>query len=356
MAGTSSDPINVAILDDYQGIGGAKLSHLKPRITVTTFSDTIDPKSNEGKEALVERLRPFTVISTMRERTPFHRSVIQSLPNLKLLLTTGMKNSAIDMLACTEQNITVAGAKGIGKSDDKAPPTSIDSTLQHCWALILGLARNIARDDAAVKNGLWETSLATGLKGKTLGLLGFGNLGARVASVGACAFGMKTIAWSNSLTQAAADEKAKSFGLPKGTFVVAQSKEDLMRSADVLSIHYVLSERSRNIVGDKELQTMKPTSLLINTSRGPLVDEMALLKVLESGKIRGAALDVYNEEPLPPHSPWRRTQWGKDGRSEVLLTPHMGYVEEGVMHRWYEDTATNLELWLEGKDLPTKLN
>lgn len=356
MAGTSPNIIKVAILDDYQGIGALKLSHLKPQISVTKFSDTIDPKSSEGKEALVERLRPFTVISTMRERTPFPRSVVQSLPNLKLLLTTGMKNLAIDMLACSEQNVVVAGAKGIGKGGDKAPPTSIDSTLQHCWALILGLARNIARDDAAVKAGLWEISPATGLKGKTLGLLGFGNLGARVASVGAYAFGMKIIAWSNSLTQAAADEKAKSFGLPVGTFVVAQSKDDLMRSADILSIHYVLSERSRNIVGDKELHIMKPTSLLINTSRGPLVNEAALLKVLESGKIKGAALDVYDEEPLPHDSPWRRTQWGKDGRSQVLLTPHMGYVEEGVMHRWYEDTATNLELWLEGKDLPTRLN
>lgn len=349
--------VKVAVLDDYQGIAAAKFSCLEPKITVTTFSDTISPHRNaEEKERLVQRLHQFTVICTMRERTPFSKDIIWSLPNLKLLLTTGMKNSVIDMSACAERDIIVAGAKGIGNGAEKSPPSSIDSTLQHCWSLILGLARNIARDDAAVKSGLWEISPATGLKGKTLALLGFGNLGARVASVGAYAFGMKILAWSNSLTQATANEKAKSFNLPEGTFKVAQSKEELLREADVLSIHYVLSERSRNLLGEQELLCMKPTALLINTSRGPLVDEKALLNTLNSGKIGGAALDVYDEEPLSGNSPWRNTEWGKDNRSKVLLSPHMGYVEEGVMNRWYEDTATNLGLWLEGKELPTKLN
>ncbi|KAJ9641274.1 hypothetical protein H2204_002952 [Knufia peltigerae] len=352
----ASSAIKVAVLDDYQGIAAAKFKHLEHKISVEVFQDTINPRSNEEKERLVLLLKPFTVISTMRERTPLPKGVIQSLPNLKLLLTTGMKNSAIDLDACTQHEIIVAGARGLGKGDEKTPPTSIDSTLQHCWALILGLARNIARDDAAVKNGLWEISPAIGLKGKTLGLLGFGNLGARVASVGAYAFGMEILAWSSNLTQEMVDRKAESFNLPRGTFQVAKSKAALVAEADVLSIHYVLSDRSRNILGEDELSLMKSTAFLVNTSRGPLVNEKALLSKLNAGKIKGAALDVYNEEPLPMDSPWRCTKWGADGRSTVLLSPHMGYVEEGVMNRWYEDTATNLELWLDGKELPTKLN
>ncbi|KIX99890.1 uncharacterized protein Z520_04526 [Fonsecaea multimorphosa CBS 102226] len=352
----TASKIRLAILDDYQGIAAAKFAHLQPKVEVTTFSDTINPSGKVEKDALIDRLRPFTVISTMRERTPLPGDVVRALPNLRLLLTTGMKNSAIDMAACAKQNIIVAGAKGIGKAGDASSPTSIDSTLQHCWALILGIARNIARDDAAVKSGLWEISPATGLKGKTLGLLGFGNLGARVAAGGVWAFGMKILAWSSSLTQEVAEQKAKSFGLPPGTFKVASSKEELLKEADVLSIHYVLSERSRDLLGERELALLKPSALLINTSRGALINEKALLDTLNHGRIKGAALDVYHVEPLPLDSPWRTTAWGKDGRSQVLLSPHMGYVEEGVMHRWYEDTASNLELWLEGKDIPTKLN
>ncbi|OAP59341.1 hypothetical protein AYL99_06639 [Fonsecaea erecta] len=352
----AASKFRLAILDDYQGIAAAKFSHLQPKVEVTTFSDNINPIGKAEKDALIERLLPFTVISTMRERTPFPGDVIRSLPNLKLLLTTGLKNSAIDMVACAEQNIIVAGAKGVGKAGDLSLPTSIDSTAQHCWALILGIARNIARDDAAVKAGLWEISPATGLKGKTLGLLGFGNLGARVAAGGVWAFGMKVMAWSSNLTQEDAEQQARKFGLPPGTVKVASSKEELLKEADVLSVHYVLSERSRDILGEKELALLKPSALLINTSRGPLINEQALLDTLNRGKIRGAALDVYHVEPLPLDSPWRTTAWGKNGRSEVLLSPHMGYVEEDVMHRWYEDTVSNLELWLEGKDLPTKLN
>jgi phosphoglycerate dehydrogenase-like enzyme len=352
----ATSKISVAILDDYQGIAAAKFSHLESRIEVKSCPDTLNPLIPAEKDALIKCLKPFTVISTMRERTALPADVIRSLPNLKLLLTTGMKNSAIDMAACTERSIIVVGAKGIGKGGEAKPPTSIDSTLQHCWALILGIARHVARDDAGVKQGRWAASFATGLAGKTLGLLGFGNLGARVASVGAYAFGMKIVAWSSSLTQKVADEKAQSYGLPEGIFKVASSKEELLQGADVLSIHYVLSERSRDILGAKELALMKPSALLINTSRGPLINEEALLDVLNKGKIRGAALDVYNLEPLPKGSVWRTTPWGQDGRSEVLLSPHMGYVEEGVMNRWYEDTATNLELWLDGKELPHKLN
>ncbi|KAH8804587.1 D-isomer specific 2-hydroxyacid dehydrogenase [Xylogone sp. PMI_703] len=345
----ATSKIRVAILDDYQGIAGAKFSHLASEIDLECFPNTLNPAIPAEKDALIKRLQPFTVISTMRERTALPGDVIRSLPNLRLLLTTGMKNSAIDITACTEQNIIVAGAKGIGKGGDANPPTSIDSTLQHCWALILGIARNVARDDKGVKEGHWEASFATGLSGKTLGLLGFGSLGARVASVGAYGFGMKIAAWSSNLTQEIANEKAKTCGLPEGTFKVTKSKEELLQVADVLSIHYVLSERSRDMLDAKELALLKPSALLINTSRAPLVNEDALLNVLKQGKIKGAAIDVYSVEPLLKESVWRTTP-------EVLLSPHMGYVEEGVMNRWYEDTATNLELWLNGKGLATRLN
>ncbi|KAL3455020.1 hypothetical protein BJX64DRAFT_273111 [Aspergillus heterothallicus] len=344
--------ILVAILDDYHGIAASIFGHLGPRINVVSFPNKLAAGDEAG---LIERLLPFDVISTMRERTALPSHVVRSLPNLKLILTTGMKNSAIDMAVCAELEIPVLGAKGLGGMSPP-PPTSLDSTLEHTWALILGLARHVARDDAGIKAGGWESSFATGLRGKTLGLLGLGNLGADVARVGVLAFGMRVVAWSSSLTQAVADNKARAFGLAEGSFHVADSKESLLRAADVLSIHYVLSERSRGIVAGSELALLKPTALLVNTSRGPLVDEAALLQALKRGQIKGAALDVYDIEPLPVDSEWRRVAWGQDGRSEVLLSPHMGYVEEGVMTRWYEDSAANLGLWLDGKDLPTKLN
>ncbi|KAL2785359.1 hypothetical protein BJX66DRAFT_343182 [Aspergillus keveii] len=283
--------IRLAILDDYQGIAPAIFQRLGPRVDVVSFPDTI-PAGDE--EALTERLRPFEVISTMRERTALPGRVLRSLPDLKLILTTGMKNSAIDIATCSELKIPVLGAKGLGTAGISKPPTSLDSTLEHTWALILGLARNVARDDAWVQS----------------------------ARVGVLAFGMNVVAWSSSLTQDAANDKARAFGLPEGTFQVAESKDSLLRAADVLSIHYVLSERSRDILGANELALLKPTAILVNTSRGPLVNEAALLETLKQGKIKGIALDVYSTEPLPADSEWRTTAWGKDGRSEVLLSPH----------------------------------
>jgi phosphoglycerate dehydrogenase-like enzyme len=348
--------VRLAILDDYQGIAAAKFSHLTSKVDVTSFNETLNPQIPEHKDALIKRLLPFTIISTMRERTPFPADVVNGLPNLKLLLTTGMKNAAIDMAACRDRGIIVVGAKGASRGEFPSPPTSLDSTLEHTWALILGLARHVARDDVNVKHGEWETSYATGLKGKTLAVLGFGKLGTDVARVGSLAFGMKVVAWSQSLTQEIADRKAHELGLPGGTFRVATSKEDLLKTADFLTIHYVLSERSQGILGAKELSLLKPTALLINTSRGPLVDEKSVLTVLKQGKIRGAAVDVYSSEPLPLDSEWRTTAWGQNGSSEVLLSPHMGYVEEGVMHRWYDDNVDHVEAWLEGRELVTKLN
>ena len=288
----------------------------------------------------------------MRERTAFPALILQSLPNLKLITTSGIKNAAIDLKACQELGIIVAGATGAGRSSATTKPrlNSLDSTMEHTWALILGLTRNIVRDDEAIRNGAWQSSPAIGLKGKTLALLGLGRLGFMTAKI-AKGFGMDVVAWSANLTQAQADEKAQSAGLPQSSFRVAASKQDLIKQADILSIHYVLSDRSRNIIGAKELALMKEHALLVNTSRGPLVNEDALLQCLSEGRIGGAALDVYNLEPLPKDSPWRTTKWGQHGSSKVLLSPHMGYTEEEVMDRWYDEAAENVERYLEGQEL-----
>ena len=356
----ASEPrLSLAVLDDYLNTAVPAFKPLTSDVNVVYFPETIQTTDRAGQERLIERLKPFTIVSTMRERTKLPAEVLQALPNLKLILTTGLKNASIDMGACKRFQIAVAGASGKGRSDSGPSggpaPNSLDSTMQHTWALILGLCRNIARDDATVKSGGWQSVSAVGLKGKTLALLGLGKLGSMTANVAVHGFGMKVAAWSQNLTQEKADEQAKAFGLPPGTFEVVGSKHDLLRRADVLTIHYVLSERSINIIGAEELSMMKSTAIIINTSRGPLVNEDALLDALQKGKIRGAALDVYEVEPLPLDSPWRTTKWGVDGRSEVLLSPHMGYAEEDVMRRWYEECAENVERYLSGKELMNRL-
>ncbi|KAF4634566.1 hypothetical protein G7Y89_g3532 [Cudoniella acicularis] len=358
-------PIKVAILDDYQGIAAPHFASLEPTFEFTVFRDTLLPYNHPTtpdsvKDELVERLKPYTVISSMRERTPFPESLLKRLPNLKLLLTTGTRNAGIDMVAAKKLGIPVTGA--LGKSRSDAPSLTgkkrkgPDSTTQHAVALILGIARNIALDDIVVKSGGWQTALATGLSGKTFSSLGLGRLGVTVGKIMHTAFGMRVVAWSTSLTQETADQKAKEAGLPvedengEKTFKVV-SKEELFKIADVLSVHYVLSERSRGIVGAEDLKLLKKSALLVNTSRGPVVDEEALIKVLDEGLIRGAALDVYEIEPLPQDSKWRTTKWGKDGRSHVLLSPHMGYVEEESIGNWYDEQAEILERWHQGKEL-----
>lgn len=348
--------IHLVILDDYQSIAPSKFSHLSSRISTTSYPDTLDTNDATQKQELIKRLQPYTIISTMRERTPFPADVVSALPNLKLLLTTATRNLALDLDAFAERGVIVTGTTGKGAQQDQAQEMpSPSSTIQHAWALILGLARNVARDDASVKSGGWQTTLATDLAGKTLALLGLGNLGTAVAKIGVLAFNMKIKAWSSSLTQELADEKAASLGFAPGTFEVVSSKEALFGEADVLSVHYVLSDRSKGIVGEKELAIMKPSALLVNTSRGPLIDQKALLDALKQGKIRGAALDVFDTEPLPLDSEWRTTPWGQEGRSDVLLTPHMGYCEEGIINRWYEEQAENVERWLDEKEVKTRL-
>ena len=274
-----------------------------------------------------------------------------------------MRNHSIDLEACKRLGITVCGTTGNGRYDrdlskkrveGALPEDRCDSTTQQTWALILGLASNVARNDLAVKSGGWQTVMNTNLAGKTLGLAGLGRLGARVARIGRLAFGMQVIAWSENLTQQKADEVAVQSGLKKGAYEVV-GKEELFLRSDVVSLHLVLSERSRGIVGASELGLMKATAFLVNTSRGPLVDEKALLEVCIKGGIKGVALDVFDNEPLEEGSVWRSMEWGKNGMSEVILSPHVGYVEEGQMRRWYEEQAENVERWVAGKEVLNKM-
>jgi lactate dehydrogenase-like 2-hydroxyacid dehydrogenase len=355
-------PIKVAILDDYQGIAAAHFEQLKPAFDVTVFRDTLLPYNNpstptNAKQELVERLQPFTVISAMRERTPFPAALMEKLPNLKLLLSTGSRNASIDLEAAKKYGIHVTGAPGNGRTDGPASKSKRgpDSTTQHAIALILGIARNLASDDKIVKEGGWQTDLTIGLSGKTFGTLGLGRLGVNVAKILYSSFGMRIIAWSSSLTQETADLKAKEAGLlvetdGEKTFRVV-GKEELFKESDIVSVHYVLSDRSRGIVGAKDLAFMKKSAFFVNTSRGPLVDEDALLSVLKEGKIRGAAIDVYDLEPLSKDSQWRDSKWGTEGRSHVLLSPHMGYVEETTMNNWYDEHVEIIEKWHKGEPL-----
>ncbi|KAF2403708.1 glycerate dehydrogenase [Trichodelitschia bisporula] len=350
---------SLAILDDYLSTSRPHFAHIpRSTLTITIFTDALPFKTPAEKAALVERLRPFTIISTMRERTPFPGSLLRELPNLKLLLCTGSQHQTFDFTTAKELGITVATATGKGRTDRPHPTAplkkGVNSTTQHTWALILALIRNVAADDLLVKTGGWQSSLAMGLSGKTLGVVGLGRLGVLAARIAVSIWGMKVICWSENLTQEKADAAAQSARLPletedsESTFKVV-SKSYLFRNSDIVSIHYVLSARSRGSIGADDLALMKATAFFINTSRGPLVNEDALLEVLRAGKIRGAALDVFDIEPLPLDSPWRTTEWGSNGTSRVLLSPHMGYVEEETINNWYAEAAENVERWLDGK-------
>ncbi|KAF5549117.1 2-hydroxyacid dehydrogenase [Fusarium mexicanum] len=350
------------VLDDYLRISAKQFDHLQPPKLQVDISDTYIPqRTAEEKRSLVEKLYPYDIISTMRERTPFSGELIRHLPNLKLLLCTGTQFETFDLEAAKKLGIIVASALGRGRSDGTQHKQDIRKggshpATHHTWAMILALARNIAADDASIKTGGWQSDMAVGLSGKTLGVVGLGRLGAAVARIGSLAFGMKIKCWSSSLDQAKADEMAVKLGLPTvdedgdKTFQ-AVSKEELFATADVVTLHYVLSERSRGLVGVKELEAMKKSALLVNTSRGALIDETALLEAANEGSICGVALDVFETEPLPADSPWRSQDWGKGNKSRVLVTPHMGYVEEGIMNSWYAEQAENVERWLDGKDV-----
>ena len=304
----------IAVLDDYQNVAleSADWSVLRDRADIAVFHNHLaDP------DAVIERLLPFDVVCVMRERTPLPRIVIERLTNLKLIASTGPVNASIDVAAAGEQGIAVVHTG-----------YRTDPTIEFTWALILASARNIVTESNSLRAGGWQQTVGTDLRGKTLGILGLGRIGSQVARIGS-AFGMNPVAWSENLTL----EAAKSAG---ATLV---SKDRLFEQADFLTIHLVLSDRTRGLVGASELGRMKPTARLINASRGPIIDEQALIGALKNRQIAGAAVDVFDIEPLPPSHPFRTLD-------NVLATPHIGYVSRGLYKTFYEDTVSNVQKWL----------
>lgn len=359
---TSHQVVRLAILDDYADIASRHFERID-ELQIDCYPETVNPATSDGIATLADRLQPYHIISTMRERTPFPAALLKRLPNLKLLLNASARNASIDMKCASEQGIIVSGTKGDRPKDREAlealpdlpPPKGHSSVVQHGWAMLLALCSRLPQDAFALERDpkAWHSGVMIPLAGKTLGILGLGKLGVGMAKVGLLAFGMEVVAWSESLTQEKADAAAEGEGLPRGSFR-AVSKEELFRRSDVVSVHYVLSARSQGIVGARELGWMKGGGILVNTSRGPLIDEKALVEVLKEGRIRGAALDVYWEEPLSESSRWRKpSSWAK---SEVVVSPHMGYVNEGTMHRWYQEQAETVAHWLKGEEIPVRMN
>jgi len=308
----------IAILDDYQGVAlkMADWSEVTGRADVVVFGGHID-----DEVVLVERLREFDVICVMRERTPFKRSLMEQLPNLKLIASTGPRNASIDADAAHDLGVDV-----VHTGYTSTP------TIEFAWAMILASVRNIARENDSLRKGGWQIGVGEDLKGKTLGLVGLGNIGSEVARIG-LAFGMRVLAWSQNLTA----ERAAASG------AALVSKEALFSSSDIVSIHLILSHRTRGLIGARELSLMKPTSRLVNTSRGPIVVEKDLVDALSRGAIAGAAIDVYDREPLPGDHPFRVLP-------NVLATPHIGYVTRGLYETFYQDTVTNIARWLDGQN------
>jgi phosphoglycerate dehydrogenase-like enzyme len=307
--------VRIAILDDYQNVALSKGDWGSiPEAQVQVFQDHL-----ADEDALAKRLEPFEVVVAMRERTPFPRSLVEQLPNLKLLVTTGARNASFDMAALKERGITVCGTRG-----------SRTSTAELTWGLIIGLTRHIAEEDRNIREGRWQTTIGPSLSSMTLGCLGLGNLGSQVARVGK-AFEMDVIAWSQNLTQERCDEA--------GARLV--TKDALFSQSDVVTVHLVLSDRTRGLVGESELALMKPSAYLVNTSRGPIVDEAALIRVVEQGRIAGAGIDVYAEEPLPADHPYRTLK-------NTLLTPHIGYVASDGYEFMYGDAVEDIKAFLAG--------
>jgi phosphoglycerate dehydrogenase-like enzyme len=309
-------PMRVAILDDYQNVAltSADWSPVSARAEITVFNDHI-----AATDELVARLAPFDVVMVMRERTPLPRSIIERLPRLRMIASTGAFNASIDMDAAAEAGIHVTGTSG-----------SVASTVELTWALILGAARHLVDERQAVADGRWQTTVGRELDRRVLGVLGLGRIGGRVARIGA-AFGMDVVAWSTNLTADAAQQAGARY-LPRDEFFA---------TADVISIHLKLSERSTGLVGVAELAAMKSNALLVNTSRGPIVDEAALVDALRSESIAGAALDVFDTEPLPADHPLRTLP-------NVLATPHIGYVADRPYRLFFRDAAAAIAEWLDG--------
>jgi phosphoglycerate dehydrogenase-like enzyme len=305
----------IAVLDDYQNVAleSADWSVLRDRADIAVFQDYLaDP------DAVIKRLLPFDVVCVMRERTPLLRNVIERLPNLKLISSTGSVNASIDAAAAGDHGIAVVhtGYRS-------------DPTVEFTWALILASARHIVTESNSVRSGGWQQTVGVDLRRKTLGVLGLGRIGSQVARIGS-AFGMDLIAWSENMTPESA----------KGAGAILVSKDQLFERADILTIHLVLSGRTRGLVGATELERMKPAAWLINASRGPIVEEQALISALRNKQIAGAAIDVFDTEPLPPSHPFRTLD-------NVLATPHIGYVSQGLYKTFYEDTVSNIRKWLD---------
>ena len=307
-----------AVLDDYQKVAltYADWSKITNDVEVTVFDQPF-----KSTEEVHRALKGFQIIAMMRERTAFLRDTIAALPDLKLLITTGAANKSIDLAACAERGIKVAGTGSFGN-----PTTGI------AFGLILELTRRIGFENARMKAGApWQVTVGNDIEGMTLGVIGLGKLGRRVSNV-AKAFGMKVLAWSPNLKP----ETCKEAGVDYAT------KEDLLRNADIVTIHVQLGDRSRGLFGEKDLALMKPTALLINTSRGPIVDEKALIAALTAGRLGGAGLDVFDVEPLPVDHPFRKLD-------NVVLTPHLGYVSVQNYKLYYPDIVANIRNFIDGK-------
>jgi phosphoglycerate dehydrogenase-like enzyme len=300
--------MRVAVLDDYQQVARELGPWEELGADVDFFADHV-----AGDDALVERLEPYDAVVAMRERTPFPRARLERLPNLRLLVTTGMGNASIDVGAAAELGIVVCGTRSL------ASPTA-----ELTWGLILAVTRGIVAEDRAVRDGGWQHTIGPELAGRTLGIVGLGRLGSRVAEI-ARAFEMEVIAWSQNL-------KAPE----------AVAREELFARADIVTIHLKLSGRTRGLIGAADLARMKPTAYLVNTSRGPIVDEAALLDALHGGRIAGAALDVYDVEPLPRDHPLRTAP-------NTVLTPHIGYVTTGTYELFFRDAVEDVAAFVAGE-------
>jgi phosphoglycerate dehydrogenase-like enzyme len=307
----------LAILDDYQDVahGFADWSALQESgVSTSVFREPF-----QSEDALAAALADFQIVVAMRERTPFPRSVLERLPGLKLLVTTGMANAAIDVAAAADLGVLVCGTPG-------SPAAAPELT----WALLLALARNLPAEEKSLRAGNWQTSVGMELSGKTLGVVGLGKIGRRIAAFGQ-AFGMEVLAWSENLTE----ETAVGAGARR------VGKEDLFRNSDVATLHLRLSHRSQGTVGERELRLLGPEGLLVNTSRGPLVEQDALVRALNEGWIRGAALDVFDSEPVPPAHPLLSTP-------NTVLSPHLGYVTQESYRQFYGGAFEDVKGWLEG--------
>jgi D-3-phosphoglycerate dehydrogenase len=316
--------LRCAILDDYQNVALklADWSALGDSIQVTVF----DKPFASGEEAAAA-LKDFEIICAMRERTPFPRTMLEALPKLKLLITSGMRNAAIDLEAAKAHDVVVCGTAMVG-----------NPTAGVTIGLLLELTRKIGFENARMKAGAaWQVTVGEDVEGKTLGIIGLGKLGSKVAGIGR-ALGMKTIAWSTNLTPEACEKAGVTYA----------TKEELFASADVITIHLVLSDRSRGLVSREDLARMKSTAYLINTARGPIVDEAALLEALQAKKIAGAGIDTYSHEPLPLDSPLRKLD-------NVVITPHLGYVTAENYKRIYAEMIEGIGGWLNNTPI-RKLN